>query len=63
MRIQIEETRCDGHGLCVVEAPEVFDLNDDDIAVVKAAAPPAELEEQVNRAVAVCPKAAITIQE
>ncbi|MGY4709664.1 ferredoxin [Mycolicibacterium sp. CBM1] len=30
MKIEIDYTRCEGHGVCVGVAPEVFLLEDDD---------------------------------
>lgn len=29
MRIIADYDRCEGHGLCVAQAPEVFDLDDE----------------------------------
>ena len=35
LKIEIECEECIGDGMCVNEAPETFELNDDSIAVLK----------------------------
>ncbi len=60
MKIHIEYGMCDGHGECVIAAPEVFDLNDDGDEVVLLDNDPAEnLRGKVNAAIKLCPVAAI----
>ena len=44
-------------------APEVFELDDDDYLVVKAEETTPENVEAVRRAVAACPRAAITLED
>ena len=34
MRINADRDRCEGHGICVNQAPRLLDLDDDDIVVV-----------------------------
>ena len=60
MKIDVEFDACDAHGNCVIEAPEVFDM-DDDMVVVLDQNPGDDLREKVERAAAVCPVAAIRI--
>ncbi|MET8430482.1 ferredoxin [Nocardia sp. NPDC004860] len=42
MVIIADYDRCEGHGECVIAAPEVFDLNDDGDAVIILDDSPAE---------------------
>jgi len=63
MKVIIDEFRCDAHGVCVDACPEVFALSDEDDKVRLLTEEPDEsLREAVNRAVALCPKAAITLE-
>lgn len=62
MKINVDVDACNGHGECVIEAPEVFDLADDsDVVVVLEEAPAEARRAQVERAVAMCPVAALQI--
>jgi ferredoxin len=64
MKVVVDELRCDAHGVCVDACPEVFALSDDDDKVqVLVAEPDESLRERLQRAVVVCPKAAITIED
>jgi ferredoxin len=64
MKVVVDELRCDAHGVCVDACPEVFALDDDDDMVrVLQHEPDESLREKVNRAVLVCPKAAITVED
>jgi ferredoxin len=63
MKVIVDDLRCDAHGVCVDACPEVFALSDDDDKVrVLNDEPDESLRESVNRAVALCPKAAITVE-
>ena len=65
MRIDVDLARCQGHTLCAITAPELFDLDDNDgHAVVKVAdgLVPAELEAEAHRAFQTCPEQAITFE-
>ena len=33
-RVEVDLRRCHGYANCIAEAPEVFDLGDDDVVVV-----------------------------
>lgn len=61
MRIIADHDRCEGHGLCVEQAPEVFDLDDDGELVHRFADAdvPADLQDAAARAVDSCPVAAL----
>lgn len=62
MKIDVNFEACHGHGECVVEAPGVFDLAaDSDIVVVLDDAPAEDQRPRVERAVAMCPVAALKV--
>ena len=50
-------------GLCVTIAPEVFELDDEDIAIVIADPVPAENEAEAQEAADSCPTDAISIED
>jgi ferredoxin len=63
MKVKVDYEECDGHGVCVDTCPEVFALGDDDEEVTLLTDTPDEaLREQVERAVMLCPKAAISVE-
>jgi ferredoxin len=60
MRIDVDSDRCEGHGLCAAQAPEVFELDDDALVHLRVAGDiPAELRDSAARAAGVCPVAAL----
>ncbi|MCI2421335.1 ferredoxin [Saccharopolyspora sp. K220] len=64
MHITIDEGKCCGAGQCVLVAPDVFDQRDDDGVVILLDAEPGEDQHAVAReAAAVCPAAAILVDE
>ena len=60
MKVEIDDDRCRGHGVCWSLCPQVFDLTDDGYAVVLVAEVPAEHERVVEDAVSHCPEHAIS---
>ncbi|HVV12661.1 ferredoxin [Amycolatopsis sp.] len=63
MRIAVDARRCQGHALCAMAAPELFDLSEEDgHAVVSAAVVPAGLEAGAEHAEAGCPERAIELR-
>lgn len=36
MRVEVDRDRCEGNAVCVGIAPDLFELDDEDYAVVKA---------------------------
>lgn len=63
MKIKVDFDLCESNALCEAMAPEVFELDDDDYLVVKTDHTTPENIEDVKRAVAACPRAAITLVE
>jgi ferredoxin len=62
MKVVVDWMRCDGNGVCVVEAPGVFELNDEDDLVLLEPEPGESDRAAVEAAVAACPKRALTLQ-
>lgn len=62
MRIVIDASRCQGHQMCSIAAPEVFGADDYGNAVLLIEGEiPADLEAKVRRAEGNCPERAISI--
>jgi ferredoxin len=62
MKAKVDEELCTGCGVCADEAPEVFEMNDDDIAVVKVNPVPEEHADAAQAAADGCPCGAIEIE-
>lgn len=62
MRIKLERSFCDAHGLCVLQAPDVFQFDDADELVVVQEFPPEDLRDQIRAAVHGCPKQALSFE-
>lgn len=62
MKILIDRDRCEGHGQCVAAAPDVFDLDDDGIAILRTSETvTGDLATQATAAAEVCPVAALAL--
>jgi ferredoxin len=59
MRVEVDRDRCEGNAVCVGIAPDLFDLDDEDYAVVKADPVPADQEKLAEQSIAECPRAAL----
>jgi ferredoxin len=63
MKVIVDFDACAAHGDCVVEAPDIFDLGDDDEVVnLLQEEPDDDLRETAQRAADACPMAAIRIE-
>ena len=63
MEIEIDRQRCQGHARCLALAPDLFDLDDDGLAVVIGTA---SSDEALARAVVArdnCPEDAIILRQ
>ena len=67
MKIKIDIALCQGHSVCLGEAPEVFDVieQDDGYPQVRVLLenPPEALREKVMKAAKYCPNNVITVLE
>ncbi|MFD7919925.1 ferredoxin [Streptomyces sp. NPDC059740] len=63
MRVEVDQPKCVASGQCVLVAPEVFDQDDDGIVVLLTDQPGSEHHDGTREAAAICPAAAIRLQE
>jgi ferredoxin len=61
MKVEVDDDRCRGHGVCWSICPEVFELTDDGYAVALLPDVPPEHEDGVRDAYESCPERAITV--
>jgi ferredoxin len=62
MKASIDDSLCTGCGVCADDVPEVFEMDDNDMAVVKVDPIPADLEDAAAEAADNCPCGAIVIE-
>lgn len=60
-KVVVDYERCESNAMCIEEAPEVFDLDDDYVLAVRTDSPDESLREKVALAVRYCPKQALEI--
>jgi ferredoxin len=60
-RLDLDTDRCQGHGQCVMAAPEFFSFDEQGFAVLGSAEVPPDLEAKAQAAVSRCPERAISI--
>ncbi|GAB2716052.1 MULTISPECIES: ferredoxin [Nocardia] len=62
MKVSVDLDQCEANGICVGIAPDVFELDDEDVLhIVEAEVAPDRLAD-VETAVSQCPKAALKLQ-
>jgi ferredoxin len=62
VKVQVDAARCQGHTLCAMIAPKVFELDDiDGHSSAVSDDVPADQEQNVREAVGSCPEQAISI--
>jgi ferredoxin len=59
MQVEVDRDRCEGNAVCVGIAPDLFDLDDEDYAVMKVDEIPADQEALAEQSVVECPRAAL----
>ena len=59
MRVIVDHDRCEGNAVCMGIAPDIFDLDDEDYAVVKTDPIAPDQEALAEQAIAECPRAAL----
>jgi ferredoxin len=62
-RVIIDGNKCQGHGRCMLVAPEIFDLDDAGLAYALMETVPPELRPGAEEAVFTCPENAISLEE
>jgi ferredoxin len=62
MKVAVDLEVCEGHGECVLVAPEIFELGDGDQVTVLQEEPGEDLRAKAEEAVEVCPVAAISVE-
>lgn len=61
MRVRVNRAMCQGHGVCCVNAPDIYKIGDDDLAYVEQEEVPAGREEDARMGAQNCPERAIEI--
>jgi ferredoxin len=61
-KLKVDFDLCESNALCTGFAPDVFELDDDDYLQLKTEETTPDNIEDVRRAVASCPRAAISIE-
>jgi len=62
VEIEVDYTRCTGHGLCELEAEDVFEVDADGVVQVLIPEPDESYRDQVEAAVKVCPTVALRVK-
>ncbi len=62
-RVIVDTDLCQGHAVCTGEAPEIFELGEDERVLVKAEAPRKELRRKARMAARYCPNHVILIED
>jgi ferredoxin len=62
MKLEIDWTRCDGHGLCAELLPERIARDEWGFPILRHSDVPAADSKRVRRAVGVCPALALRIE-
>ena len=63
MKVKVDFDLCESNALCEAIAPDIFELDDDDYLQILDDEVTDENRDRVERAVASCPRAAISIVE
>jgi ferredoxin len=65
MKVLVDTTKCELHGECVMAAPDVFEIGEDDVDAVTVLNPEPDekLRNAVEEAALMCPVAAIRIED
>ena len=60
MKVTVDHARCEGHEKCRSIAPEIFEVRADAYSYVKLEEVPEQFRPQVERAIRLCPRQAIS---
>jgi len=61
MKVEVDASVCTGCAVCTDLVPEVFELSDDNVSVVKTPEVPSGLEDKVREAADSCPVTCIQV--
>ncbi|GAA5149639.1 hypothetical protein GCM10023321_13820 [Pseudonocardia eucalypti] len=62
MRVHVDFKKCEAHGECMMYAPDVFEVRDDDFLYVLQEQPAESVRDDVVAAANSCPTQAITLE-
>jgi ferredoxin len=63
MRVVVDPQLCETNSICMGLAPEVFEVGEDDTVTVLLESPPESMRKDVENAVRLCPRSAITLRD
>jgi len=63
MKIVVDHDECEANAVCVGIRPDVFEVDDEDNLTVHEEYPPADILDDVRKAVDSCPKRALALKE
>jgi len=63
MRIILDQSKCDGLGMCEAEAPDLFEVQDEGSLVIFDLTPGEDRRDEVEAACDACPTQALSIAE
>jgi ferredoxin len=61
MRVEVDLTKCAGHGICESIADDVFEVQDDGTVLVRENERPQSDRDRMQQAVTQCPTAALRL--
>lgn len=61
MKVDVEPSLCEAHGVCMSILPEVFDLDDEEVLQIRKGELAVDELERAERAVASCPMGALRL--
>jgi ferredoxin len=63
MKIVVDFDRCESNAVCMGIAPDIFEVRDDNFLYILDESPPESRHAEIQEAVDMCPKAAISISD
>ena len=59
MQVKVDRDLCEANAVCCGLAPDVFELDDDEMLIIKVDEVPADEVDRVEKAISRCPKNAL----
>ena len=63
MKVHIDSERCQGHSLCYMSSPDIFDVGDDGVAIVTKQPSTQGERDAAQHAAMSCPEQAIICEQ